>query len=571
MRRRIRSRASEHRVFPCVITSYEVVMNDRRHLQTFMWRYLVIDEGHRIKNLNCRLIRELKQLESVNRLLLTGTPLQNNLSELWSLLNFLLPEIFDDLNIFESWFDFSSLSGSGANEKIIAQEREKNVLAKLHQILTPFLLRRLKQDVELCIPPKKELQVFAPLTATQQTFYAATLNHTITQMLDARNETQEPREEVELNEKGRPVRKSAKKVNYNLMLEGLERGGRADDEDESDAHLDDWVMRIAKCTESRYSSASCGAGKQRQAAATAEVNLTLRNAMMQLRKICNHPYLIEYPLDVATGQYRIDEDVVRSCGKMMLLDKMLPRLRAAGHKVLIFSQMTRMLDILQDYCYLRKLCFSRLDGSMAHQLRAEQIQQFQEDSAVSVFLLSTRAGGLGINLVAADTVIIYDSDWNPQSDLQAQDRCHRIGQTKPVVIFRFVTADTIDEKIVERAAAKRKLEKIIMHKGKFKGAGNKNFKDSMAELDPRDLLAILKSTDHTKSIKNDSLDISDNDLALLLDRSDLLMYQDARVQSLDAATSGDTVKADTKTSTLFKVIDEEEGQTELKMESSETC
>uniref|UniRef100_A0ACB8F7Y0 Uncharacterized protein n=2 Tax=Sphaerodactylus townsendi TaxID=933632 RepID=A0ACB8F7Y0_9SAUR len=251
-----------------------------------------------------------------------------------------------------------------------------------------------------------------------------------------------------------------------------------------------------------------------------EINLKMQNIMMVLRKCCNHPYLIEYPLDPATQQFKVDEDLVKNSGKFLLLDRMLPELKKRGHKVLVFSQMTKMLDILMDYCYLRDFQFSRLDGTMSYAEREENMHNFNTDPEIFIFLLSTRAGGLGINLTAADTVIIYDSDWNPQSDIQAQDRCHRIGQTKPVVVYRFVTANTIDQKIVERAAAKRKLEKLVIHKNQFKG-GRSGVSKSC--LDPKELMELLQSRDYDREVKGSREKvISDKDLELLLDRSELL-------------------------------------------------
>ncbi|POI25179.1 hypothetical protein CIB84_011071 [Bambusicola thoracicus] len=335
--------------------------------------------------MNCRLIRELKRFNADNKLLLTGTPLQNNLAELWSLLNFLLPDVFDDLKSFESWFDITSITETA--EDIIAKEKEQNILHMLHQ-----------------------------------------------------------EEVVELSPTGRPKRRSRKLVDY-----CEEHNGSPDDLEKLINRTQEEVVKERPVIEVSMPMDS-------------EVNLKLQNIMMLLRKCCNHPYLIEYPLDPATQQFKVDEDLVKNSGKFLLLDRMLPELKKRGHKVLMFSQMTMMLDILMDYCYLRGFKFSRLDGSMSYSDREENMHQFNNDPEVFLFLVSTRAGGLGINLTAADTVIIYDSDWNPQSDLQAQDRCHRIGQTKPVVVYRLVTANTIDQKIVERAAAKRKLEKLIIHK-----------------------------------------------------------------------------------------------------------
>ncbi|NWH43393.1 HELLS helicase, partial [Fregata magnificens] len=495
--RKIHGRQGSLQIHPVVITSFEIAMRDRNALQHCFWKYLIVDEGHRIKNMNCRLIRELKRFNADNKLLLTGTPLQNNLAELWSLLNFLLPDVFDDLKSFESWFDITSITETA--EDIIAKEREQNILHMLHQILTPFLLRRLKSDVALEVPPKREVVVYAPLAKKQETFYTAIVNRTIRKLLGNNEE-----EVIELSPTGRPKRRSRKLVDY-----CEEHNGSPDDLEKLISKMQEEVEKERPVVEVSIPMDS-------------EVNLKLQNIMMLLRKCCNHPYLIEYPLDPATQQFKVDEDLVKNSGKFLLLDRMLPELKKRGHKVLLFSQMTMMLDILMDYCYLRDFKFSRLDGSMSYSDREENMHQFNTDPEVFLFLVSTRAGGLGINLTAADTVIIYDSDWNPQSDLQAQDRCHRIGQTKPVVVYRLVTANTIDQKIVERAAAKRKLEKLIIHKNQFKG-GKSGLAQSKSCLDPQELIELLKSRDYEREIKGSKEKvISDKDLELLLDRSDLI-------------------------------------------------
>ncbi|XP_075872804.1 lymphoid-specific helicase isoform X2 [Nelusetta ayraudi] len=483
---------------PVVVTSFEISMIDRKFLQRYQWKYLIVDEGHRIKNLNCRLVRELKSLPTDNKLLLTGTPLQNNLAELWSLLNFLLPEVFDDLKSFESWFDIDSLSEA---ENVVAVEREQSILSMLHQILTPFLLRRLKSDVTLDVPPKKEIIVYAPLTAKQVLFYTAVVNKTIAKTLGV-EKTEAP---VAVTASGRPKRRTRKVVDYK------EQGG------DSPYDLEKYLEKIRK--ESEHSSTPV---LQVQCPLDAQINLKLQNILMLLKKCCNHPYLVEYPLDPATQEFKIDEQLVQTSGKFLILDRMLPALKKRGHKVLIFSQMTSILDILMDYCYLRGFQYSRLDGSMAYADREENMSKFSKDPEVFVFLLSTRAGGLGINLTAADTVIIFDSDWNPQADLQAQDRCHRIGQTKPVVVYRLVTANTIDQKILERASAKRKLEQMVIHKNKFKG-GKAELNQAKSCIDLDELIEMLKSRSSEREVKASmGKVISDKDLELLLDRSDLL-------------------------------------------------
>ncbi|PNJ89514.1 HELLS isoform 6 [Pongo abelii] len=377
--------------------------------------------------------------------------------------------------------------------------RDRNAL----QILTPFLLRRLKSDVALEVPPKREVVVYAPLSKKQEIFYTAIVNRTIANMFGSSE-----KETIELSPTGRPKRRTRKSINYSKI------DGFPNELEKLISQIQPEVDRERTVVEVNIPVES-------------EVNLKLQNIMMLLRKCCNHPYLIEYPIDPVTQEFKIDEELVTNSGKFLILDRMLPELKKRGHKVLLFSQMTSMLDILMDYCHLRDFNFSRLDGSMSYSEREKNMHSFNTDPEVFIFLVSTRAGGLGINLTAADTVIIYDSDWNPQSDLQAQDRCHRIGQTKPVVVYRLVTANTIDQKIVERAAAKRKLEKLIIHKNHFKG-GQSGLNLSKNFLDPKELMELLKSRDYEREIKGSREKvISDKDLELLLDRSDLIDQMNA--------------------------------------------
>ncbi|XP_061083992.1 lymphoid-specific helicase isoform X1 [Conger conger] len=498
----IRKRQGPLHMSPVVVTSYEMAMIDRKYLQRFHWKYLIVDEGHRIKNMNCRLVRELKSLPADNKLLLTGTPLQNNLAELWSLLNFLLPDVFDDLKSFESWFDISTISSA---ENIVAKEREQNVLHMLHQILTPFLLRRLKSDVTLEVPPKKEIVVFAPLTPKQESFYTAVVNRTISKMLGQDKDDGRP---VEYTSSGRPKRRASRAVNY------TEPTG------DSYRDLEKYLEKVLQESKNRQEESTPVVNVRTNL--DTQINLKLQNILMLLRKCCNHPYLIEYPLDPATQDFLIDEKLVEASGKFLVLDRMLPELRKRGHKVLIFSQMTSVLDLLMDYCYLRSYRYSRLDGSMTYADREKNMKDFSSDKDVFLFLLSTRAGGLGINLTAADTVIIFDSDWNPQADLQAQDRCHRIGQTKPVMVYRLITANTIDQKILDKASAKRKLEKMIIHKNKFKGGKAQLLEQSGSCMDLTELMELLKSRDYEKVKGGSGKVISDRDLEFLLDRSVLL-------------------------------------------------
>ncbi|CAD6887025.1 unnamed protein product [Tilletia laevis] len=803
--------------FPIVVSSYEVIMRDRPYLANLDWKYIVVDEGHRLKNMNCKLVRELKSYRSANRLILTGTPLHNNLAELWSLLNFILPDIFDDLATFEKWFDFSDLHEEGDNggNKLLSKEQSGSIITQLHAILKPFLLRRLKADVESDLPPKKEYLLYAPLTEEQKDLYEAVLGKDIRRWLLERKtglkweeisdiiegEWEEKRaggyeynkkagriQEIEQEEEERaaenqiitiddsdeevievpqqkrsdvagpsaeavdastrssitavesPVsqavtrpgtptngstskegqtprrsgRKSAaqsatpttpaevttpttapasrprgrprndglpagslQKIPKKKRAPGEKRGpyqtkaiklaaalaaekaagstqnspaqekasGEStiqvefkedddadltreyhviddDDEDEdfvmkdvnranrpqryprrrarkeinygqldADFNEREWRQidageggeegdglggqeqaRLSRGVAAWHGTSASGSGltvgsSSRQPSgpssllmrevgkrranelstefqgkkwlvrdAQKEINhLHLENIVMQLRKICCHPFLFDWPVDRDAGVKVVNEDLIHASGKMLMLNRLLDALFARGHKVLIFSQFTTMLDIMEDWATEYKgLRICRIDGSTSQDLRRTQMKSFNEEKgpdACNLFLLSTRAGGLGINLVAADTVIFYDSDWNPQMDLQAQDRVHRIGQTKPVLIFRLVSANTVEQKILKRAGNKRKLEALVIQQGKFKlpagitrntltgrggGAAGGSKGESLAEM----AAALLRLDGERVQLarKGDEI-ISDANLDRLLDRS----------------------------------------------------
>ncbi|KIH86801.1 chromatin remodelling complex ATPase chain ISW1 [Sporothrix brasiliensis 5110] len=370
--------------FDVCVTSYEMILREKAHLKKFAWEYIIIDEAHRIKNEESSLAQVIRLFNSRNRLLITGTPLQNNLHELWALLNFLLPDVFGDSEAFDQWF-----SGQGRDQDTVVQQ--------LHRVLRPFLLRRVKSDVEKSLLPKKEVNVYIGMSDMQVKWYQKILEKDI----DAVN----------------------------------------------------------------------GAGGKR------ESKTRLLNIVMQLRKCCNHPYLFE---GAEPGPpYTTDEHLVFNAGKMVVLDKLLKRMQSQGSRVLIFSQMSRQLDILEDYCVFREYQYCRIDGNTAHEDRIAAIDEYNKPGSEKfVFLLTTRAGGLGINLTTADIVVLYDSDWNPQADLQAMDRAHRIGQTKQVYVYRFITDNAIEEKVLERAAQKLRLDQLVIQQGRAqiaaKAAANKD-------------------------------------------------------------------------------------------------
>jgi SNF2 family DNA or RNA helicase len=365
-----------------LVTNYEQVYRNEQIMNTG-WQFVVVDEGHKLKNPDTVLHKHMAQLKCRMRLLLTGTPLQNSLTELWALLHYLLPDLFTCMMDFRAWFakPFKGIEGLNEYEVKMNPEQEQQVIARMHALLSPFLLQRLKADVLAdSLPPRVEHSVRAPMSAWQRAVYSDLERRTI-----------------------------------KMFGEG-------------------------------------------------GVNLTseqVNNALMQLRKIALHPYLFQ-------ENYPKDENLIRASGKVEVLDRILPKLIRFRHKVLIFSQFTSMLDILQDFLALRKITFVRLDGQVPHDQRRERIHRFNTDAKVSVFLLSSRAGGLGLNLQAADTVILYDLDWNPQNDRQAIARAHRVGQSNEVRVMRLLTNSRVEEHIVKRCEEKLELERKIMGAGMFR-------------------------------------------------------------------------------------------------------
>uniref|UniRef100_A0A8C2F7J3 Chromodomain helicase DNA binding protein 4 n=1 Tax=Cyprinus carpio TaxID=7962 RepID=A0A8C2F7J3_CYPCA len=355
--------------FHVLLTSYELITIDQAILGSIDWACLVVDEFFRVLN----------NYPLQHKLLLTGTPLQNNLEELFHLLNFLTPERFHNLEGFLEEF---------------ADIAKEDQIKKLHDMLGPHMLRRLKADVFKHMPSKTELIVRVELSPMQKKYY----KYILTRNFEALNT----------------------------------RGG----------------------------------GNQ----------VSLLNVVMDLKKCCNHPYLFPTAANEApkmpNGMYD-GSALTKASGKLMLLFKMLKKLKEGGHRVLIFSQMTKMLDLLEDFLENEGYKYERIDGGVTGGMRQEAIDRFNAPGAPQfVFLLSTRAGGLGINLATADTVIIYDSDWNPHNDIQAFSRAHRIGQNKKVMIYRFVTKASVEERITQVAKKKMMLTHLVVRPGLGSKAGS---------------------------------------------------------------------------------------------------
>ncbi|KAL1211796.1 putative ATP-dependent DNA helicase CHR12 [Cardamine amara subsp. amara] len=378
-RKAIREKISGEGKFNVLITHYDLIMRDKTFLKKIDWYYMIVDEGHRLKNHESALAKTLVTGYRIKRrLLLTGTPIQNSLQELWSLLNFLLPHIFNSVQNFEEWFNAPFADRANVS---LSDEEELLIIHRLHHVIRPFILRRKKDEVEKFLPGKTQVILKCDMSAWQKVYYK------------------------QVTDMGRV---------------GLQTGS----------------------------------GKSK----------SLQNLTMQLRKCCNHPYLF------VGGDYNMwkKPEIVRASGKFELLDRLLPKLHKAGHRILLFSQMTRLIDVLEIYLTLNDFKYLRLDGTTKTDQRGLLLKQFNEpDSPYFMFLLSTRAGGLGLNLQTADTVIIFDSDWNPQMDQQAEDRAHRIGQKKEVRVFVLVSVGSIEEVILERAKQKMGIDAKVIQAGLF--------------------------------------------------------------------------------------------------------
>ncbi|KAF2077677.1 hypothetical protein CYY_000993 [Polysphondylium violaceum] len=645
--------------FHVLITSYNVIVLDEKYFHRIRWQYMVLDEAHAIKSSASNRWKTLMSFNCRNRLLLTGTPIQNSMAELWALLHFIMPTLFDSHEEFAEWFskdiENHAMSQGGLNE---------HQLNRLHMILKPFMLRRIKKDVENEMPPKYEVEVNCSLTVRQKKLYQgikskisiseilgnnsfseASMKNLMNLVMQFRKVCNHP-ETFERSECKSPLlfQTAEEAVNVTLPLSTtylktvkavvnnpitfsipkLVYRNCWFIQNQSDSNIND---QLKQCTINRFSIFSPSTSNDNNSITSisnliglspqelfnlknnfsildmyitnqtlekevypvldyiysdkdsglsntikyllleptftcklsphrlksnyqqlvispsdrCQWNQVLIRSVFSLYPKCTAPPIdivcsdqsfardkaaqflndpeVQIPLtnlvfngmtnniDIDQKQFEfnqldlpanlyhntLDQFVdnaglvgelngifgsssiwvpsfsksLNDSGKLQVLDSMLKRLKPQGHRVLVYSQFTKMMNILEDFMIYRKYKYRRLDGSSKLEDRRDLVDDYQTDNSIFVFLLSTRACGMGINLTAADTVIFYDSDWNPTADEQAMDRCHRLGQQRPVTVYRLITKGTIEEKILKRAKQKHQIQSIVIAGGKF--------------------------------------------------------------------------------------------------------
>eukprot|EP01047_Picozoa_sp_COSAG01_P023476 COSAG01_NODE_1421_length_10362_cov_10.007113_8_plen_1396_part_00 len=627
-RKEKRSGWSKENFFHICITSYQLVVQDHHVFRRKRWGYLILDEAHHIKNFQSQRWQTMLNFNAKRRLLITGTPLQNNLMELWSLMHFLMPHIFASHKEFKDWFSNPLNTAAAAG----AQDSSSQLVQRLHGILRPFILRRLKSQVEQQLPGKTEHMVPCPLSPRQRVLYeeymqrsdtkaclaggnyigimnvvmqlrkvcnhpdlfevrpivspfdvpaptvragaliptivdhdpfvhtAAATSSSLVQLLalehisayDAKRsrelelsctsmlkvagldtEPAQPPEDLPLLAKlrfGRRQRYRQARIAA-LQLMGSINHSRCQDTPvwgsdliqlvtlqpftanlqqvkEGPLYREIQVQRWWRCSEVVSASqdsrlASCVSTcmrtmckswieraaemlpivkrtvftimKARSAPAALEVGprtvtLNARTAAASKKlQVQGAPYVdLVRPFDIRKQLYFPDKRLVQfDCGKLQMLDKLLRQLKNNGHRCLLFTQMSKMLDVMEHFLNLYGYTYLRLDGSTKPDDRQRLMDRFNGDPRFFIFILSTRSGGVGINLTGADTVIFYDSDWNPSMDAQAQDRCHRIGQTREVHIYRLISEHTVEENILAKSKQKANLNAMVLQDGNF--------------------------------------------------------------------------------------------------------
>jgi chromatin-remodeling ATPase INO80 len=663
--------------FHVLVTSYQLVVADVAYFQKMRWQYMILDEAQAIKSSQSSRWKCLLGFHCRNRLLLTGTPIQNNMQELWALLHFIMPTLFDSHDEFSEWFSKDIESHAQSNTKL-----NEDQLKRLHMILKPFMLRRVKKHVQKELGDKIELDVFCDLTYRQRAYYgnlrnqisimdliekatlgddndSGTLMNLVMQFrkvcnhpdLFERADTTSPfacayfaetasfvregnnvsvgystRNLIEYSlprrlwhEDGRLLKAGRDNLtagwrnkflseqfniwtpeNVKSSLGGTDNFSWLRFADTSPgevykaSHQDLFTRAVEQAQKSRrlgnlavaydenddgsyvpgHALFSIRERDDRQPLADVTESGVLKELMNVGRSVyddlgltrleqAGRPQASAPPIDVScssTGTAKEREDVlfnvgmrkalfgpnledekalvsqgvplerypppallpapdsekkrftnivvpsmrrfVTDSGKLAQLDELLFKLKEGGHRVLLYFQMTRMIDLMEEYLTYRNYRYCRLDGSTKLEDRRDTVHDFQTRPEIFIFLLSTRAGGLGINLTSADTVIFYDSDWNPTIDSQAMDRAHRLGQTKQVTVYRLITRGTIEERIRKRALQKEEVQRVVIQGGGSTGGGGVDFSGRRApENKNRDIAMWLVDDDEAALIE----------------------------------------------------------------------
>ncbi|KAH0579578.1 hypothetical protein H2248_002429 [Termitomyces sp. 'cryptogamus'] len=492
-RERLKHTMRSDRNFDIMLTTYETYVAEDQWFKSNRWTYCVLDEGHKIKNPDALLSQKVHGLGSLCRLLLTGTPVQNNLGELWALLHWLLPTVFTQATQSRFNDSFDMQRGSYAMPFLNAAKK----------LVSTIMLRRTKAIVAGDdVPPREELTVFIPLTETQRWWTYKLL-------------TRLPATDIRkiFAERGETI-----KLEHEMAKEGTEE--------------------VLRQVENKIETEKIEGAKYKQ----------MMNLLIQLRQVCDHPYLLR---DAEPGPYGIAEHIVSTSSKLLVIDKLLAELLPTGERVLIFSQWTGMLDILEDFMVLRTIPFARLDGSTSRPRRSLDIKLFQQEkSPYKVFLISTKAGGLGINLTKATTVIMCDSDWNPQNDLQAIARAHRIGQKKVVKVYRLICQGSVEDQMLDRIRRKLFLSYKIM------GSDNTSSLENTS-LGSSELMDILRRGSSALSHSDGGMNLS---RFLEASMADIIEYSQSLEKKRDVKIKSDLKvdKVDADNQQLLLAAEEEE-------------
>lgn len=475
-----------------VVTTYESFNAEQAWFRNaFIWKYCILDEGHKIKNEGSQIARALQALGAEYRLILTGTPLQNDMQELWALLHWLYPEVFTETTV-ESFKNAFNLAKGTVSTTFMDDAR---------RLLERIMLRRMKnsEGVNLNLPPKTEVLLYMPLTPMQRFFYTRLMTRADKGLLD---ELFQDARQKEAKEQAAQEQNSWQDKDL-AQLEALEKSGNDSAWQESKA-----ILQQALEQEQQDDSKISAWRK-------------LMNLLIQLRKVCNHPYILPH---VEPEPYHIGEHVVHASAKLILLDKLINELvLKQKKKILLFSGSTRMLDYTEDFLSLRggngeHFRTLRLEGSTARARRNLAIRLFnQETSDHRVMLISTKAGGLGINLTAASDVVMMDSEWNPQVTLQAEARAHRIGQNKPVTIYKLCTQGTVEEQMLGRIQKKLYLSAKVTESmqavhgakksKKVPGGRVSGAEEDMPQLNTGQLMSLVRRG--AQALAHPELDIND--------------------------------------------------------------